>query len=87
MRNDDPLLYTKDEPLNQNSELLCNLGILKNRTKCFSRETSFHQLPNMASSGLKKMFILIILYIHGSVSVNIYLIIFFDWQMLCHIIG
>ena len=55
----------------------CNLGILKNKIKFFSRETSFCQLTNMASSGLKKMFILIILYTHGGVSVNICLKIFF----------
>ena len=47
-----------------------NLEFLKNRTKFFSREPSFCQLSNMASSGLKKMLILIILYIPESVSVN-----------------
>ena len=34
----------------------CNLGILKNKTDYFSVETSFCQFSNMASSGLKKMF-------------------------------
>ena len=36
----------------------CNLDILKNRINIFSVETSFHQFSNMASSGLKKMFVL-----------------------------
>ena len=40
----------------------------------FSVETSFCQFSNMASSGLKKMFVLTILYTHKSVSVNICLI-------------
>ena len=68
----------------------CNLGILKNRTNYFSNETSICQFSNMASSGLKKMFILTILYTHKSVSVNMFLIICFSfswWQMFCHIIG
>ena len=53
-------------------EILCNLKFFKNRTKFFSRETSFCQFSNMASSGLKKMLILIILYTHKSVSVNMW---------------
>ena len=61
----------------QNILVFCNLVILKNRTKYFSRQTSFCQFSNMASSGLKKIFILTILYTHRSVSVNICLIIFF----------
>ena len=38
--------------------IACNLGILKNRIDYFSVETNFCQVSNMASSGLKKMFIL-----------------------------
>ena len=37
---------------------MCSKGILKNRINYFLAETSFHQFSNMASSGLKKMFIL-----------------------------
>ena len=36
----------------------CIKDILRNRTNNFSVETSFHQFSNMASSGLKRMFIL-----------------------------
>ena len=57
-------------------DILCNLKFLKNRTKFFSRKTSFHQFSNMASLVLKKMLILIILYTHESVSVNICPLIF-----------
>ena len=42
------------------------MDILKNRTIIFSVETSFRQFSNMASSGLKKMFILQY-YIHKNV--------------------
>ena len=38
--------------------IVCSKDILKNRTNNFSVETSFCQFSNMASSGLKKMFIL-----------------------------
>ena len=59
-----------------------NLGILKNKTNYFSVETSFCLFSNMASSGLKKMFILTILYTHKSVSVYICLIkLFFLFLM------
>ena len=44
----------------------CNMDILKNRIDIFSVETSFCQFSNMASSGLKKMFILQY-YIHKNV--------------------
>ena len=37
---------------------LCNLNILKNRIDIFSVETNICQFSNMASSGLKKRFIL-----------------------------
>ena len=48
----------------------CNKVILKNRINVFSVETSFHQFSNMASSGLKKMFILQF-YIHKRcISIN-----------------
>ena len=40
----------------------------KTEQNFFSRETSFHQLSNIASPCLKKMLILIILYTHESVS-------------------
>ena len=50
------------KPKNEES-LFCIKDILKNRTYNFSVETSFHQFSNMASSGLKKMFILQF-YIH-----------------------
>ena len=53
-----------------------NLEFLQNRTKFFSKGTSFCQFYNMASSGLKKMLILIILYTHESVSVNMCPVIF-----------
>ena len=39
-------------------KLWCNMDILKNRIDIFSVETSFHQFSNIASSGLKKVFIL-----------------------------
>ena len=42
---------------------LCSKVILKNRINNFSVETCFGPFPNMASSGLKKMFILQF-YIH-----------------------
>ena len=42
------------------------MDILKNRINIFSVETSFCQFSNMASSGLKKMFILQY-YIHKNV--------------------
>ena len=45
----------------------CNMDILKKRINIFSVETSIHQFSNMASSGLKKMFILQY-YIHKNVS-------------------
>ena len=44
----------------------CNMDILKNRIDIFSVETSFCQFSNMASSGLKKMFIMQY-YIHKNV--------------------
>ena len=47
-------------------KLKCNMDILKNRIDIFSVETSFHQFSNMASSGLRKMFILQY-YIHKNV--------------------
>ena len=65
---------------------LCSLSFLGNRTKYFSRETSLCQFPNMASSGLKKMFILIILYTHGSLSVNMCLINFDFFDGRCYVI-
>ena len=49
----------------------CNIDFLKNRIDIFSVETSFHQLSNMASSGLKKMFILQY-YIHKIVYQKIF---------------
>ena len=44
--------------LNIKQVVSCNMDILKNRIDIFSVETSFHQFSNMASSSLKKMFIL-----------------------------
>ena len=62
-----------------------NLEFLKNRTKFFSRKTSFHQFSSMASSGLKKMLILIILYRHESVLVNMCLLNFLLDTIFCFI--
>ena len=42
------------------------MDILKNRINYFSVETSFYQFSNIASSGLKKLFILQ-LYVHKKV--------------------
>ena len=42
--------------------IILYFGFSQEQNKIFSRETSFHQFSNMASSGLKKMLILIILY-------------------------
>ena len=44
--------------INNNQTISCNKVILKNRINYFLVETSFHHFSNMASSGLKKMFIL-----------------------------
>ena len=51
---------------NLNYKHFCNMDILKNRIDIFSVETSFCQFSNMASSGMKKMFILQC-YIHKNV--------------------
>ena len=50
------------------------IWILSETEQILSRETSFYQFSNMASSGLKKMLISIILY--TCVSVNMCLINF-----------
>ena len=61
------MLNRKFKPqYNKTITSLSNVNILKNRTNIFSVETSFCQFSNMASSGLKKMFILQY-YIHKNV--------------------